>query len=373
MATVTKSAATAAAEQIRDETVPAANTAVRVGGLLINLIDSLFGRQGESFALAGVLSPAQITADQNDYNPTGLADVSKLRLSCNAHGRFIGGISGGVVGRFLVLDNVGSFTLDLDHDSASSTAANRIFTPSGGRFAIQPNESVILFYDATSSRWRVVGVRGSTLGHLTLGPSGTGNFDNAGRFTASFMRFSPTGSAAQNLTGMDAAGDRVLACVANVGTQILLIKNDSSSSTAALRFLTPGGRDYPLAPGSSVWCIYDLTSARWRVIGPNNEPSHGTALTGAAGTPGQTITVDQGAVRTLYGNLAQNSTIDIDNTNAIDDETITIVSHNVAAFTYAIRDHSNNVVFTIPASTRMSVTLRKVTGVNFANPVGTRL
>ncbi len=36
------------------------------------------------FYLTGDISPSQITADQNDYNPTGLANASVLRLSTNA-------------------------------------------------------------------------------------------------------------------------------------------------------------------------------------------------------------------------------------------------------------------------------------------------
>jgi hypothetical protein len=129
-------------------------------------------------------------------------------------------------------------------------------------------------------------------------------------------------------------------------------------------------------PGDTIQLVYDGGSSRWfpnGYISSIPEPSQGAELTGASGTPGQTITVDQGAVRTLVGPLAQHSVLDIDNTNAIDDETITIVSFNNAAFTYSIRDHSNNQVAQIPASTRMSVTLRKAAGGNFANPVYTRL
>lgn len=102
-------------------------------------------------------------------------------------------------------------------------------------------------------------------------------------------------------------------------------------------------------------------------------PRVGADLTGAAGTPGQTITVDQGAVRILYGPLAQNSVLDIDNTNAIDDETLTIFSFNTAPFTYQIRDHGNTEIALIPASTPMAVTVRKLTSANFGNRVYTRL
>src|SRR3954469_23302561 len=74
--------------------------------------------------LTGVISPPQITANQNDYNPTGAATASVLQLSSDAS-RSISGLAGGAEGRAVCIINVGSQPVTLLDESASSTAANR--------------------------------------------------------------------------------------------------------------------------------------------------------------------------------------------------------------------------------------------------------
>ena len=102
-------------------------------------------------------------------------------------------------------------------------------------------------------------------------------------------------------------------------------------------------------------------------------PLQGAELTGAAGSPGQTIDISGGAVRVLRNNLAQNSVLRINNGSAVDHETITIVSLNSAAFTYTIQDPDSITIFQIPASTRMAVTVKKNVSGFFDNPVAIRL
>lgn len=104
-----------------------------------------------SLALPGVISPPQITANQNDYSPTDLATSTILRLTSDAS-RNITGVATGASGRVLILENVGSFDIVLVNESASSTAANRLALTVDRTLAA--GRSIILIYDATSSRWR---------------------------------------------------------------------------------------------------------------------------------------------------------------------------------------------------------------------------
>lgn len=101
-----------------------------------------------TFALSGDISPAQITADQNDYNPTGLSTASVLRLNTDAS-RAITGLQGGADGRIIVIHNVGSNAIVLKDESASSTAANRFALSADVTLAA--DQSAALQYDATSS------------------------------------------------------------------------------------------------------------------------------------------------------------------------------------------------------------------------------
>ena len=101
--------------------------------------------------LTGDISPTQITANQNDYNPTGLSTAVVLRLSTDAS-RNITGIAGGADGRLLTLFNIGSFPVVLKTADTGSSAANRFDFDTD--VTLQPDQGIVLLYDSTDSRWR---------------------------------------------------------------------------------------------------------------------------------------------------------------------------------------------------------------------------
>jgi len=109
-----------------------------------------------SIALQGVLAPAQITANQNDYNPSGLPAACTLRISSNAS-RNITGIAGGAEGRVLVLVNVGATNpIVLKNNDAGSAAANRLAL--NGDVTLASGQAVTLQYDNSSLVWRQFGL-----------------------------------------------------------------------------------------------------------------------------------------------------------------------------------------------------------------------
>lgn len=103
--------------------------------------------------LTGDVSPAQITANQNDYNPANLDTASVLRLSSDAT-RNVTGLAGGGDGRVLTLHNVGTNPIVLKDASSSSSAGNRFSF--GFDVALAAKQSVTLWYDVTDARWRLV-------------------------------------------------------------------------------------------------------------------------------------------------------------------------------------------------------------------------
>lgn len=113
---------------------------------------------GGTLGLTGDISPAQITANQNDYAPTGLSGAAVLRLSSDAS-RNLTGLAGGADGRILILHNVGAQNIVLKDEDAASVAANRFALTAD--VTLTPDTVVMLQYDATSSRWRVIGGTGS--------------------------------------------------------------------------------------------------------------------------------------------------------------------------------------------------------------------
>jgi len=104
-----------------------------------------------TFAFTPV-SPTQITANQNNYNP---GTSRYYRLTTDAS-RTITGLSiSQLSGQECEIWNVGSNNLVLAHQSTSSTAANRFISVSGADVTIAPEGIALLRYDGVSSRWRV--------------------------------------------------------------------------------------------------------------------------------------------------------------------------------------------------------------------------
>lgn len=106
-------------------------------------------------------SPAQITANQNDYSlgtnrskyirltSNGVWDVTGLTIPSDGLGNTQ------VAGQEHVLVNVGANGIILKNQSASSSAANRFLCSTGADITLNANEAADIFYDATTQRWRV--------------------------------------------------------------------------------------------------------------------------------------------------------------------------------------------------------------------------
>jgi hypothetical protein len=100
-----------------------------------------------------VTSPAQLTADQNNYNP-GTGDIFRLDASA---ARNITGVVAGTNGQAILLVNTGSHAITLRHQSTSSTEANRLVVPWAGDYVMAANGgAALLIYFTALSRWRVI-------------------------------------------------------------------------------------------------------------------------------------------------------------------------------------------------------------------------
>lgn len=123
-------------------------------------------------ALSGVISPAQITANQNDYAPAGLANASVLRISTDA-ARDVTGLASGADGRVVMVCNCGAFNAVLKAESASSAAANRFGF--GSDLTLAAKQGTLLIYDAAASRWRQIGAASGAGGAGTVTSVTIGN------------------------------------------------------------------------------------------------------------------------------------------------------------------------------------------------------
>ncbi len=75
----------------------------------------------------------------------------------------IAGISTGVEGRIIMLNNKSNFSFEIYNEDATAVASNRILTGTGTTLAIYPGGNVVLQYTAADQRWLVKAAHNSSL------------------------------------------------------------------------------------------------------------------------------------------------------------------------------------------------------------------
>jgi hypothetical protein len=122
--------------------------------------------QGVS-GFGATVSPAAIGSNQNNYSPAGLATAGVLRLTASAPVNITGLLAPTPTNQTLLLAVLGgSSNIVLTNEDASSTAANRFDI--GGNTSLPAESSVLLYYDSTTARWRLIGqIPGAGTGTVT--------------------------------------------------------------------------------------------------------------------------------------------------------------------------------------------------------------
>jgi hypothetical protein len=280
-----------------------------------------------------VISPTAITGSNNNYNPTGLSGADTIRQALSAAATLTG-LAGGTAGRIITIVNIATVqarTLTLSNESGSSTAANRFALPNGLNWIVPIGGAIQLWYDGTSSRWRLFSIVSnnfptgtSTAPSVVIGDGvsqgwyqdsadtlRTPNnviisedltcFDDvfvSATLSTMGLTFSTWVTAAAALSGTlndynnggdfqfdstaafrgttDAGGATITGISHPDGGYLVwrnlsggsqTFKNEDAGSTATNRFQTPGGVDFVLAAGHAATFVYDATSARWFVAG----------------------------------------------------------------------------------------------------------
>jgi len=84
------------------------------------------------------------------------ADISTIRYNSTSQGT-LHGLADGVDGKIVIINNINTGKLLIASDSGvETTASNRILTEGDVNLSLKYKSSIILQYDSTSSRWRVV-------------------------------------------------------------------------------------------------------------------------------------------------------------------------------------------------------------------------
>lgn len=116
---------------------------------------------GNDISLNGIITPAALTGDVNNYAPTGLATAGVLRLGGGSSDRNISGLLAPTSGKaqLLLILNIGtSNSLILNNQSASSSAGNKFFGPNAADVTIRKGGAIFVYYDITLAAWICVGI-----------------------------------------------------------------------------------------------------------------------------------------------------------------------------------------------------------------------
>jgi hypothetical protein len=121
-----------------------------------------------------------LSASVNDYGPDNTGAPIWRVLSSGLTPWTITGIAKGerFIGRTLTLVNADASDAFIlaNQSTSSTTAANRIITGTGADLVVPPSAIVILTYDTTDSRWRVVSFQGPpAVGRLNSNTTAVGN------------------------------------------------------------------------------------------------------------------------------------------------------------------------------------------------------
>jgi len=141
---------------------------------------------------------------------------------------------------------------------------------------------------------------GSVSGAITTDAATTGANQTLSTPATAIIRL--TNASLESVEGLTAPATAQFAILTNAtGNPIELL--DETGSTAANQILTGSGLDLRLANASSAWLYYDLTSARWRVVGGSGGGAR--SVTGTTSSPiaisaAGGITAVQGADEDLY-------------------------------------------------------------------------
>ncbi|KKK67740.1 hypothetical protein LCGC14_2951060, partial [marine sediment metagenome] len=91
-------------------------------------------------------------------NALGGGGRSVLRMTPNAGGTRVNGMAGQSANRVLLLINLGSDAVTIGHQDANGSAVQRFICPNAADLVLGNGENVWVWYDGTTSRWRVIGI-----------------------------------------------------------------------------------------------------------------------------------------------------------------------------------------------------------------------
>jgi len=110
------------------------------------------------------ITPTALAADANDWagQGTGANMREVVRAEATGADRTVTGLAVQRTADTVYVINIGAtYNVTLSHQSGSSSASNRIISPTGADLVLGPDEYAFLWHDDTTDRWRVLDTNGA--------------------------------------------------------------------------------------------------------------------------------------------------------------------------------------------------------------------
>jgi hypothetical protein len=260
---------------------------------LTSLYDQIDGRWSEAS-----------TTSVGSQNDVAYAEADDLRAN-NATALTLTGLLAPAAplkaGKRLIIYSLGAGTVALTNQDAGSVAANRIITGTGATLTLAAGTGwALLVYDGTTARWRVLGSSAAVAGGAVVQTITLTGAQADVALTAGVTELRCNNASLLTLSGFAAGTDGQRVDVVSVGAGQVDLAHQNVGSVAANRLLnyaTSGNTSLAAGSGTATY-EYDITTARWRLIGHEQgawiTPAY--AAGNFTGTGSMTWTVDAGDV-----------------------------------------------------------------------------
>ena len=257
----------------------------------------------ENCCLGGTATTSAISSNQNNYVlPLTDEDVAAefVRVNVDSSMSFTG-IVPQYEGQVVTLFNVGDSTAYFEHDSSSSSSANRIFTYTESRLAFPPGASITLVYDDTVDHWVVWTGTSTSYDQTTATATFSTDQDDYDLTTstggpAPIQLWDITSDV--TITGIEAPASVAPFTVVNTGDSVAYFTHEDGASSANNQFTLPGEVTLAVPPGATATFVKGPNGKWWPSAGTGVSAPGTIALqpTSPPPTPtaGSAIYVDEG-------------------------------------------------------------------------------
>lgn len=101
------------------------------------------------------ITPAALSANTNDYTPSGIATAAVVRVSATGAVNLTG-LKAATTRQMKLLVNIGAFAITITHADALSSAANRFRCGGAVNITLAKLDAIWIYYDLASGVWQVV-------------------------------------------------------------------------------------------------------------------------------------------------------------------------------------------------------------------------